>query len=296
MVVCTWLLLALIPAKTAALYPNSFDQTVTNYFFLKFTDVNNATSLVTNFALPAENTNWMIEVTSLTDGPPTDDLAGTISQDTGSFLDVWQPTPVFGAGEIAFGSYAPGSYTIDPAFEAIFPVPFIVPTDWVAAFNQTLNASLTNTHNFDYYEFMNLSGMIPPEMAGLLPVPPVGMLIAWNGSFVWFEDNASGRYEPYGNETGNAMLVALYFENGVLNYLTENWWDNSTQEWKLAYKLKSPIMDLLGSLFESFIPGSGVSGGGMGGIPGFPYSFVFFGLTLVAAIIYLRKPKTKLEF
>ncbi|MHA1265888.1 MAG: hypothetical protein ACTSRS_11720 [Candidatus Helarchaeota archaeon] len=291
--VCLWLVLAIVPLKTSALYPNSFNQTETDYFFLKFTEVNNATSLVTNFALPPVDTNWMIEVTSLLDGPPSDNLSGQIYQDTGSFLDLWQDTPVFGAGEHAFGTYNGSTFTIDPTFETIFPVPFIVPTDWYAVFNQTLNQSLTSTHHFDHYQFMNLSGLIPAELSGLLPVQPIGLIVAWNGSFIWFEDNASGRMEPYGNVTSNKMLVALYFEDGELNYLTENWWDNTTQEWKLAYKLKSPLMELIGGMLEAMIPGSGVSGSDMSGIPGFEFSLLFIGIIVALGITSYKKQKNQ---
>jgi hypothetical protein len=107
------------------------------------------------------------------------------------------------------------------------------------------------------------------------------------------------RMDPYGNQTGNALLVAVYFGDGELTYLRESWWDNSTLQgdgfgtWRTSYKLVSPLMELIGSFFEGMFPGSDVS---MGGIPGFPCAGVVLGLIATVGIIYLRKPKLEIQF
>ena len=308
-ILCAWFLFSIIPKTTpsfntldndnicfnTALYSESFNQTVSEYFFLKFTDVNDITSAVTQFSLVNHsNIYWMIEVTSLTEGPPTDNLSGKVYQDNGTGFDLWQPTTLFGSSEIAFGSYSnTAGYTIDPTFESKFPVPFIVPTNQTAVFNQTLPASLLTTYNFNYYYFMNISGTVPAPYDMLLPALPVGIAIAWNGTMNWF-DAGSGKMEPDGNETGNILLVAVYFDDGALNYLTESRWNSSNSQWNLIYKLKSPIMELIGSMFEVIIPGSGVTSTGGGEIPGFPIALVALDLLIPIIVMYLRRPKNRL--
>ena len=291
---CTWLLIALIPSNSMALYTDSYDMGVNDYFFLKFTDQNYNQTATTNISLPLVNTNWMIEVTSLTEGPPVDNLSIKVYEDTGGYLDKWQPTSDFNDTEIWIGAYSDTTgYTLNPAYEAMFPLPLIVPSNWTAAFNQTINASLSNTFNFDNVMFQNMTSFLAMggPMGGLLGVDTMGMMVAWNGSMMWIDTdvNGSGKYEPYGNESGNFLLVGLYLGN-QLNYVLEAWWDNSSTQWNLIYKMMSPTFELIAAMFEAQIPGSGVTGGG-GGIPGFPSALVFIGLMVTVAIIYLRKPK-----
>jgi len=279
----TLLVFTLVPSTTLALDTESFDQEVTDYFFLEFVTVGNSTSGVTNFTIPAVNTNWMIEVTSLTEAPPTDNLSGKVYEDTGSYLDKWQPTALFGPSEIDFGQYSNVTgYTIDPTFESLFPVPFIIPTNHTAV-NQTLNASLSS--KFQYVMYQNISGYIPPDFAGLFSLH--SMVFAFNGTM-----DMNGTV--LGNTTGDILLEAVYFGDGELNFLRESWWDNSTQEWNTMYKLVSPLWGLIGSMFEPNLPGSPSSGGGGGMIPGFEWGIIFLGLLVSVVVIYLRKPKEEI--
>jgi len=278
--VCAWLLLAVIPIKTTALYSNSFDQVVSQYFFLKCTSRNNDTTAVTHFTIPPLNMNWMIEVTSLINGPPNDTLKGKVYyENTSETLNRWHPTALFGSSEITFGLYNNVTgYYIDPTFEQKFPVPFIVPTNMTTVYNQALNVSLS-TH-FQYYMFQNLTGMVPPPFSSFLSLQ--GLVVAWNGT-------------PWMNGTmpGDTMLVAIYLGNGELTYLRESWWDNSTPQWRTMYKLVTPMWELIGGMFEGMLPGSDVTGGGMG-IPGFEYALVFLGLIITIGAIYLKKPKNSI--
>ena len=279
--VCAWLLLAVIPSKTMALYTNSFDQVVSEYFFLKCTSHNNATSAVTGFTIPPLNMNWMIEVTSLTSGPSNDTLKGKVYYENASeTLNRWQPTSVFGPNEIAFGNYSSiTGYQIDPTFEQKFPVPFIVPTNMTAVYNQTLKVSLSA--HFQNYMFQNLTGMVPAPFSAFMSLQ--GLVVAWNGT-AWMN----------GTKLGDTLLVAIYLGNGELTYLRESWWDNSTQHWRTMYKLVTPMWELIGAMFEGMLPGSDVTGGGTG-IPGFQCTLVLLSLIIIGAI-YLKKPKNKFEF
>ncbi|NVM56189.1 MAG: hypothetical protein HWN66_21005 [Candidatus Helarchaeota archaeon] len=288
------LLFTVIPSKTTALYNPSFDQEVTDYFFLEFQDCNNLTSAITGFDIPNATTNWMIEVTNLEDGDPLDldNLSGKVYEDSGEDFDLWQPTVLF-PNEIMFGWYNNISgYTIDPIFESKFPVPFIVPTNMTAV-NQTLNISLSA--HFQYYQTQNLTGQIPAEFAGMMPSLPFLMVWAWNGTGGWVTvTEADNRTDPEG-DIGDILLMAIYFDDGELNYLRESWWNNNSQRWRTRYKMVTSIWDLIGSMFEPMLAGSDVPTGGDGGmIPGFPYALVFLGLMVSIAIIYLKKPKKEI--
>jgi hypothetical protein len=290
-------ILALIPSKTSALLPNSYDQTVNDYFFLKYSVVNNSTSAVSGFTIPPEGTNWMIEVDAIDNSTSWDILNGSVYQESTDYLNFCEPT-IFGANSFEFGRYNGSSFIIGNELESQFPVPFIVPVDMCAVFNQTLNVSLCK--HFENYMYMNGTALMAllGSMGEIVPIEIFGIAIAWNGSsMIWLPRNM--RYDPYGNQTGNALLVAVYFGDGELTYLRESWWDNTTIQgdgfgtWRTSYKLVSPLMDLIGSFFEGMFPGSDVS---MGGIPGFPCAAVFLGLIATAGIIYLRKPKSRVLF
>jgi len=284
---------ALFPSKSTALLPNSYDQTVNDYFFLKYTMNTTTTSAVTGFIIPPAGTNWMIEVDAIDNSTMWDILNGSVYQETADYLNFWEPT-IFGANSFEFGRYDGSSFIIGNELESRFPVPFIVPVDMNAVFNQTLNVSLSK--HFENYMYMNgtqLMGALG-GLGGMLPFEIFGIAIAWNGSsMIWLPRGM--RMDPYGNQTGNTLLVAVYFGDGELTYLRESWWDNSTLQgdgfgtWQTSYKLVSPLMDLIGSFFEGMFPGSDVS---MSGIPGFPCAAVFLGLAATVGIFYLRKPKS----
>ncbi len=298
------LVFTLVPSQTLALYSESFNQEESDYFFLKSATVNNGTSAVTGFALPSVDTNWMIEVTSLTDGPPTDNLSGKVYEDSGGYLDLWQPTSLFGSNEIPFGQYSDVSgYTMDSSFEAKFPVPLIIPTN-ITAVNVTLNVSLSA--HFQYYQSQNISGpLIPPSngsgdgdpftaMLSLFNITgPLLMVCAWNGTggFVNVTEVSPSRMDPQG-DVGDVLLLAIYFEDGELNYLRESWWDNSTQRWRSMYRLISQTWELIGPMFEHMLIGSDSTGGE--DIPGFECGFLLIGLMVSVVVIYLRKPKDEI--
>ncbi len=289
---------ALIPSKSTALLPNSYDQTVNDYFFLKYTVRNNSTSAVTGFTIPPASTNWMIEVDTIDNSTSWDILNGSVYQETSNYLNFWEPT-IFGATSFEFGRYNGSTFIIGNTLESLFPVPLIVPVDMSAVFNQTLNVSLSK--HFENYMYMNGTALMESMggFGGMIPFEIFGIVIAWNGSsMIWIPRGM--RADPYGNETGNVLLVAVYFGDGELTYLRESWWDNNTLQgdgfgtWRTSYKLVSPLIELIGSLFEGIFPGSDVSMGG--GIPGFPYTCVFLGLVVSIGIIYLRKPKPEIQF
>jgi len=288
---------ALIPSKSTALLPNSYDQTVNDYFFLKYTMNTTSTSAVTGFTIPPAGTNWMIEVDAIDNSTAWDILNGSVYQETADYLTFWEPT-IFGANSFEFGRYDGSSFIIGNELESQFPVPFIVPVDMVAVFNQTLNVSLSK--HFENYMYMNGTALMSylGGLGEMIPFEIFGIAIAWNGSsMIWLPRDM--RMDPYGNQTGNALLVAVYFGDGELTYLRESWWDNSTLQgdgfgtWRTSYKLVSPLMELIGSFFEGMFPGSDVS---MGGIPGFPCAGVVLGLIATVGIIYLRKPKLEIQF
>ena len=288
-------LITLIPSKTAALLPNSFDQSVNDYFFLKYTVVNNLTSAVTGFPIPPAETNWMIEVDSIDNSTSWDIINGLVYQETSDYLNFWEPTTLFGPGSFEFGRYNGTSFQIGSTFESLFPVPFIVPVDMVTVFNYTLNESLSA--HFEHYSYMNGTAIMESmgEMASMLPFGLFGIVIAYNGSNMWLD--RSSRQDPYGNQTGNIMLLAIYFDDGELNFLRESWWDNETDAgdgygvWRTMYKVGSPIWNTFGAPMEAMLPGGE---GEMGMIPGFPCTFTIIGFLVSITIIYLKKPKRRL--
>ncbi len=298
------LVFAFIPSKTGALLPNSFDQAVDDYYFLKCTVRNNSTSAVTGYSIPSVGLSWMIEIDSIVNGPPWDIVNGSVYQETSGYLDIWQPTSTFGAGSFEFGRYnnITPEYLIGSKLESLFPVPFIIPLDMVAVFNYTINESLSA--HFEHYMYLNgtaymeqLKVMLGEDFAAMIPFDLYGIVIAYNGSDFWIPRGMG--YDPIGNNTGNVLLVAVYFDDGELNYLRESWWDNTTLQsdgfgtWRTMYKLVSPTWELFGAIFEGVLPGSG---GSMGGIPGFPCTLVFVGLLVSLTIVYLRKPKNEIIF
>jgi hypothetical protein len=304
-------LVPLIPSQaTPTIGTFSYEHVEGDYLYLKFKDVNGTmTPITNNFTLPASDTSWMIEVTEQADGPLWDNLSGEVSEYVGGM----NPWNTLYAGP--FSRYNGTDFQVFPGFYDFFPVPFIVPTNstniteldghMLNVFNETIEDLMLNVYNYDYYVWYNGTEML--EMAldivgeDLLASNPFqfyGYCYAWNGSWSWLQRDM--RYDPIGDQTGNKLLLAIYLSDGELHYLRESWWDNETLDpddgygiWRTNYKMVSPLMEYLGALFEGMFPGAEVSSDM---IPSFPYFLTVTGIMTICIVIYLRKPKKKIEF
>ncbi|MHA1132347.1 MAG: hypothetical protein ACTSQI_06785 [Candidatus Helarchaeota archaeon] len=283
-------LVGLVPSKTVALTPPSFDQEVTDYFFLKFTDVNNATSAVSGFPIPPTGTDWMVEIDVADNSTAWDIVNGSVYQDDGDeYGIVWNQSTWFGTDSFNFGRYNGIDFQIGPVMENNFPVPFVVPLNTTPV-ETTLNQSLCKTfQNYIYInqtflaEMMNSSGM-----GGMLPFSLFAIVFAWNGTPYYFGPESNS---PNGTVTGDILIAAVYFGDGELNFLRESWWDNTTRQWNTMYQVVSPFWDAFGGMLEQLIPGT-IPSSMM--IPGFPYAITIMGLVMVLIIPSLKKPKEAL--
>lgn len=288
----------------------SFDHSINDYFYLKFKDVNNSTASSTGFTIPNEGISWMIEVADMGTSPPWDYINISVYEEHSGF-NIWQPT-IFGASPMLEGAWNGSSLWINSAFETLFPVPFIVPTNstnvtvrnqWMTdIFGLTIRNSLLN--HYEYCLWYNGSQMLEvtrallgDEIADTVPFEWYAYIYAWNGTWGWIERDM--RQDPIGETTGEPLLVALYMSDGQLHYLRESWWDNDTIQadgygtWRTSYKLVSPMMEYIGALFEGIFPGSESS---IGDIPSFPFAMTLFVIVVIFSIAYKQKLKKPFNY
>ena len=260
----------------------SFNQELNAYTFLEFANVNNATSEVRGFTIPAEGTQWIIEVADVFNVTTWDAINVTVYEDVGDIYAYdWNASTFFGPDNILVGAHDNTSFWLNPEFENIFPAPFIVPLNMVAV-NTTLEQSMTNVLGFENYYFVNGTELMGGGGGMTLPISLWAIIYAWNGSDTIWIDN-----KPYGNVTGNTILVAIYMDDGWLHYMSECWWDNSSSTWNMMYKMESPVWSLFGGMAADMLPGE--TPGGM--IPGFPCEYVILGIMASFTVIVLRKPR-----
>ncbi len=279
-------LFALMPSQATALDPPSFDQEATDYFFLKFMDVNNATSAASGFDIPPAGTDWMVEIDAADNFTSWDYVNGTVYQDDGDEYNIiWNESTFFGTESFTFGAYNGQDFWIGPVMESNFPVPFVLPLNTTPV-EAALNQSLGNTfQNFIYVNQTFLSDMMNSSgMGDMLPFSMFAIVFAWNGSSIYYGPGTG----PNGSATGDTIVAAVYFGDGELNFLGEWWWDNAAQEWNIMYKLVSPFWESFGGMLEQLLPGADPSGSM---IPGFPSAFAIVGVLTVISIIRLKKPK-----
>ncbi|MHA1132346.1 MAG: hypothetical protein ACTSQQ_16285, partial [Candidatus Helarchaeota archaeon] len=277
--------ISLIPSHATPLGIESYEHSVNDYFYLKFKNINSTMSPITGFPLPASNDiNWMIEVTSQTEAPPWDTISGDVSE----YIGGANPWNVLYTG--GFSRYNETDFQIAPSFQSFFPVPFIIPTNstntteldrhMLHVFNETMRNLLLNVYHYQHYSWSNGTKMLEmakdvvgEDILASIPFAFYGYCYAWNGSMSWIQRDM--RYDPLGNQTGDNLLLAVYFTDGELHYLRESWWNNETLNgddgygiWHTTYKMVSPLMEYLGVMFESIFPGAEVSSEM---IPSFPY-------------------------
>lgn len=283
--------------------PGSFQQKTNDYNFLQFTDVQGSHSAITGFALPPDGTNWLIQVASVATVGSADVMKVTVGQETTATGNFWAPT-FLGSSPLEIGSYSNGVYTIPQAFSNAFPLPFFIPSDNVAVFNETLNATLSA--RFQYYGFFmfqewvdNLTAMVQQsggnttqlaqlqQLLNSFPVQIGGIVYAYNGTSTWQQSGSA--FSPVGQASSDVMLLGVYSMNGTLHFMRESTWTGS--EWAPVYKLQSPKWALLGSLLESIFPGA--PSGEQEGIPGFPTVPVMLLTTLGVAVVALQISRKK---